>query len=264
MQRIFARIVTTLVAFSLGWSPVGAGAQEATGGASGDNTAVAVNTKDGSSEFRVSFRIVRTSDDVVDQSNIAFAFSSCEGCETVAIAFQVVLVSGSPSTVTPENFAIALNFECTSCNTLASAYQFVLGADGRVHFSAEGNRALSEIRRRLREVAGSDLSFEEMQAELDLLAEDLRTVLAEELLTAGPEGVTVEPVEGPATAEPTPDPTPTVEATTSSSPDASPSPTTVETTSPAETPSSTPPASTEPSPSPSPTPSTSPSATASP
>lgn len=238
------------VSLFLAWSPVAALAQgEPTEGGGGGNVALAINTKDGSSTFKVSFRIVRTSSDVVDESNVAFAFASCEECETVAIAFQVVLVGGSPTTVIPENYAIALNFECISCQTLASAYQFVLGTDGNVHFSPEGNRALAEIRTALQQLRSSDLSLEGIQAELDLLAADLRTVLAEELLSAGPPDVEVEEVAAtPGTSEPTPIP--------SSSPatvDPSPSPT-ADAVSPSPEDTTTPPDGQSPSPATSPTP----------
>jgi putative peptide zinc metalloprotease protein len=229
---------------SLAWTPVAALAQEALPeGGGGDNTVVAVNTKDGSSEFKVSFKIVRTSSDVIDESNIAVAFASCEACETVAIAFQVVLVSGTPTVVIPENYAIALNFECTSCETLASAYQFVLGTDGNIHFSPEGNRAIAEIRQALRDVAGSEeLTFEEIQTELDLLAADLRTVLTEEMVASGPDGVEIQQVDDPAaTTEPTPGPS-TSPGVTDASPSpstgtVSPSPEAVESTTPGESPS---------------------------
>ena len=231
-------------------------------GGSGDNVAVAINTKDGTSRFTISFRIVRTSSDVVDQTNIAFAFASCEGCETVAIAMQAVLVSGSPSTVIPENYAIALNFECTSCDTLASAYQFVLGVDGNPHFTPEGNTALAEIRRALRALTRSDLSIEEIQAELDVLAEDLRTVLAEEIVTAGPPDAAVEVPEDGATPTPsptgTPSPTPTTSPTSDSVDGVSPTP------EPSATVSSSPEPSVSPSASPSESPSPSPAASASP
>ena len=240
-----------VVSLALVWAPVTALAQEETvEGGGGDNTVVAVNTKDGSSKFKVSFKIVRTSSDVIDESNIAVAFASCEGCETVAIAFQVVLVNGTPSVVIPENYAIALNFECTSCETLASAYQFVLGTDGNVHFSPEGNRALSEIRRALRVVAGSEeLTLDEIQAELDVLAADLRTVLAEEMVTSGPDDVQVQEVADPqATTQPSPVPSSSPETV-----DASPSPTT-DAVSPSPADTTTPSDGQSPSPATSPTP----------
>lgn len=188
-------------------------AQEVGGG--GDNVAIAINTKDGSSEFKLSFRIVRTNSDTLDNGNAAVAFASCEGCETLAVAFQVVLSFTDPSVVTPTNLAIAMNFQCTSCQTLASAYQFVLGTDGNVHFSAEGNQAIAEIRRALRDVLRSDLSIAEIQAQLDKLAGDLRTVLSEELIASGPPEATAEeiPAGGASPAPGGDDPQPTGGAT---------------------------------------------------
>ena len=50
--------------------------------------------------------------------------------------------------MTPQNVAIAINENCTSCETLASAYQWVLGTDEEnVRFSPEGRLAINEIGR---------------------------------------------------------------------------------------------------------------------
>jgi putative peptide zinc metalloprotease protein len=233
-------VLATGAALALSASP--ALGQEIDIGGGGDNTAVVVNTKDGSSRFRISFKILRTSSDIVDNGNAAVAFASCTGCETVAIAWQVVLVSSDPSVVTPQNLAIALNVECTDCATLASAYQWVLGTDGNVHLSPEGNQAVAEIRRALHELRRSDLSIVEIQAELDALAEELERILADELVAAGPPdaqvdqvtegetgptpqpeaspeaGASPEPLE-PTPADPTPSVTPTTDGTVSPTPD---------------------------------------------
>src|SRR4051794_38824808 len=74
-----------------------------------DNTAVATNTKDDSFVFKFAFKVSKTAGDTVDASNGAAAVSSCSYCETVAVAIQVVLVSGDPSTVAPSNVAVAYN-----------------------------------------------------------------------------------------------------------------------------------------------------------
>ena len=153
--------------------------------AGGDTTAVAVNTKDGSSVFKLAFAIKRVGSDVVDNTNAAVAFASCESCKTVAISIQVVLVTGDPSVATPTNLAIAINYECTLCETLASAYQWVLSTDGPVHFSAEGNREVARIRHELRELAKSNLPVEELQARVEQLMRELAQVLERELVAAG-------------------------------------------------------------------------------
>ncbi|MFN2588282.1 MAG: hypothetical protein ABR613_09230 [Actinomycetota bacterium] len=152
-----------------------------------DSAAVAINTKDGSSIFRLAFNVHRTMSDVVDSSNAAVAYASCEDCRTVAVAIQVVLVMSDPSIVSPENVALAVNESCISCETLASAYQYVLGTDGVVHFDAEGNQELAAIRQALIDLAKSsdDLTIFEIQAQVDLLMEDLDAVLEDHLVAAG-------------------------------------------------------------------------------
>src|SRR5438552_268701 len=73
--------------------------------AAGDNVAVAINTQDGRSVFRVRMSIVRANGDVVTSANTAFAYASCTDCETTAIALQVVLVTNNASVITPTNLA---------------------------------------------------------------------------------------------------------------------------------------------------------------
>src|SRR2546421_7615949 len=111
---------------------IGFGAPPALADGGGDNTAIAINTKDGSSIFKLAFSIKRVAGDVVDSTNAAVAFASCNDCSTVAVAIEVVLVTGDPSTVTPTNLALAMNVDCQSCITVADAYQFVIGTGGEV------------------------------------------------------------------------------------------------------------------------------------
>jgi putative peptide zinc metalloprotease protein len=194
-----------------------------------DNAAVAINTKDGASLFKLAFDIRKVAGEVVDSQNAAVAYSSCERCRTVAIAIQIVLVTGSPSVVTPTNLAIAVNESCTLCETFASAYQFVLGTGGPVKFTQEGKHELHEIRKALKELRKSDLSLAELDAQLKAIVERIRNVLATQLVPVGPdegdgdEGVTDELEEElPPESDPTmtdgfetvPPPTTTTETTT--------------------------------------------------
>ena len=97
-----------------------------------------------------------------------------------------MLVTGDPETVTPENFAIAINENCTSCETLASAYQWVLGTDEEnVRFSPEGRHAINEIRKELRGLGRSDLPVDELQARVHQLMVRLGEVLRTELEPVG-------------------------------------------------------------------------------
>jgi len=178
MRRTAIAILATVLVFAL------AGASAAPGHAQ-DNAALAINTKDGTDIFKLAFKIVRVNQDIVDQSNAAVAFNSCEECQSIAVAFQIVLIFSDPDVVTPENLALAINYECDACVAFASAYQWALTTGGPVHFTAEGNMRLAELRKRLRELLKSDLTIEQLQAELDQIKTQVADILATELVAAG-------------------------------------------------------------------------------
>jgi putative peptide zinc metalloprotease protein len=207
------RLLTILLAAVLG---VGLGAATPQASYAGDNVAIAVNTKDGTTVFKVAFAIRHVMGDVVDNGNGAVAYASCTECNAVAIAFEIVLVEGNPSVVTPQNVAIAFNENCDTCVAIAQAYQFVLGTGGIVHFDAEGNRMLSEIRRELHSLRKEDLTITELQERLDDIARRIGIVLAEHLVPVGPK----KPPETTSTATTTATTTPptTTDTTTTTTP----------------------------------------------
>lgn len=189
LTAIHAVLLHLLVALALivaGGGPAGASAQVGDAPPGRQNAAVAINTKDGSSVFRLAFSIRRAVDGTVDHENVAFAYASCADCQTVAVAFQIVLVMGDADVVSPDNVAVAINDQCQTCSTLASAYQFVVGTGEPVTFSAEGRRRLAQVKRELQKLRQSDLSIEEIQAELDAIAEEVRDILATELVPLPP------------------------------------------------------------------------------
>jgi putative peptide zinc metalloprotease protein len=235
MKRVTLIVITALLALGV------AGALPGTARAQ-DNAAVAVNTKDGSSVFKLAFKIVRVNRDVVDNVNAAFAIASCAECTTVAVAFQAVLIFSDPSEVTTTNLAWAANYLCTECLTFAYAYQNVFTTGGPVHFTAEANRQLAEIRHALQEIrkdienidswptppecegVGEDLlNACKLEARLAPLKEQFAQVLMTGLVPAGPppeENEPTEPTET-TTTETTTEPTETettTETTTTTSP----------------------------------------------
>jgi putative peptide zinc metalloprotease protein len=153
-----------------------------------DNAAIAINTKDGAAVFKVAFKIRRAMGDVVDETNAAVAFSSCDSCSTAAIAFEIVLISDTASTVTPTNIAISINQDCTLCVTVAEAYQFVVSNSGPVHFTADGNKMLADIRKELQDLKHQDLTIDELQTKLDDIAGRIAYVLAHEMVVGAPPG----------------------------------------------------------------------------
>lgn len=61
--------------------------------------------------------------------NQAEAYSSCVDCQTFAVALQLNLVGRGARSVTPENYAIAVNYQCIRCRTVARAIQYVREVD---------------------------------------------------------------------------------------------------------------------------------------
>jgi putative peptide zinc metalloprotease protein len=199
-RRILLLLAATLIALGLSSArPAGALAD----GNGGDNTAIAINTKDGSTVFKVAFAIRHVMSDVVDQSNAAVAVASCTQCTTVAIAIEIVLIENNPNVVTPTNIALAINVDCTLCVTVADAEQFLLSTNGPVHFDAEGNRLMAEVRRELEQLKHEDLTLDELLARLAQIRAQVEDALANHLVAAG------KPQESPPAATPTTTSTPT-------------------------------------------------------
>jgi putative peptide zinc metalloprotease protein len=190
--------------------------------AAADNAAIAVNTKDGTTVFKVAFAIRHVMSDVVTETNAAVAYNSCTDCASVAIAFEIVLVESDASVISPTNIAIAFNENCSTCVAVAEAYQFVLGnGGGAVHFDAEGNRILAELRRRLHSLRKEDLTIEQLQAILDDMSAQIADVLSNHLVSAGPS----RPQETTTTTT-----TPTISTTTTTPTTTTPTTTTTEET----------------------------------
>jgi len=143
LARRFATILIVILAWAL---PAG-GAWAAD---DSDNIATAVTEQDGSHVFDFAWDInKRRSNADVKDLNKAMAGARCTDCGATAIAFQIVLVSGSPEVVAPINQAIALNYECTGCGSTAEAYQFVRVMPERVRFTGTGRAILDDVRDQL-------------------------------------------------------------------------------------------------------------------
>jgi hypothetical protein len=129
--------------------------------------------------------------DTIDESNSAIAHSTCDACRSVGIAFQVVIVqSSSPSTITPENVAVALNENCTGCSSLAIAHQFVVGRGEPARITSSGKRQLFAVGDDLLRLERSyrDLTDAEIQARTDADAAKVGAILDAELVPVHPGG----------------------------------------------------------------------------
>jgi putative peptide zinc metalloprotease protein len=153
--------------------------------AGGDNAALAINTHDGKTVYRIAIKVSRNDTGVVTNTNIAFAYASCSDCQTYAIAFQAVLVTSSPTIAAPTNLAIAWNDQCDSCTTFADANQVTVTTDGPVHFTPLGNQTLASIRHDLHALKHEDLTLDELAARVNQLADQFTWVVTTQLVPAG-------------------------------------------------------------------------------
>jgi len=154
--------------------------------AGGDNAAVAINTRDDSSKFAFKFSVRNEAGDVVDNANVAFAYASCEQCDSTAIAIQIVLARNGASTVTPTNLAFSLNENCSLCVTYAGAWQIVRGTDGPVRFTGEGRREIEAVEKQIRDLKKQALTPDALDAQLKAYVDQIRGILATALVPRGP------------------------------------------------------------------------------
>jgi putative peptide zinc metalloprotease protein len=154
-----------------------------------DNVASAITTTDGSYVSDFAWDVTRQSRGDVDEVNSATAQARCADCGATAIAFQIVLVSGTPDVLTPHNRAVAANDQCTRCVVAAEARQFVRVVDEPVKITDEGMQQLADIRQDLRALAGANLSVADLHAAVERDEARVLDVLAHDVVPkADPDG----------------------------------------------------------------------------
>ena len=101
LPRRLAALAVAVAALALAQAPA-AFADGGNDNGANDNAAVAINTTDNSSVFDLAFSIRDVMNGVVDQTNTAVAYASCNSCRSVAIAIQIVLVMGDVTSDDPD------------------------------------------------------------------------------------------------------------------------------------------------------------------
>ncbi len=139
------------------------------------------NRRDGRVKVRSDFEFDKTSRPAVHAINTALAFASCVDCRTAAIAFQVVLAEGTVA-LSADNHAAAINDRCTTCDTLAAAYQFVVVGGGEVSLTRSGRSQLRGLDRDLRDLRRSEATGAELAAAAEALAGQVLAVLQSEVV----------------------------------------------------------------------------------
>jgi len=182
-----SRLVRTLLVLLTVACALPAGAQAAPPSRH-DNVASAVTETDGSSVADFAWDVERQRGGDVDQLNSATAMARCTDCRATAIAFQIVLVSGAPDSLTPHNRAVAVNDQCTRCVAAAEARQFVRVVDQPVKFTDAGMDELADVRQDLRAITRADLSIADLHDAVELQEDRVRTVLATQVVAKNGDG----------------------------------------------------------------------------
>ena len=173
LTRRYAAALLTVLACAL---PAG-GAQASTG----ENLARATIEQDGGRAFDFAWDISSQRGGVVDQANKAHAAARCTDCEATAIAFQIVIASKA-NTVAPTNEAVALNLECTRCEVVAEARQFVRVVDAPVRITGAGRAELKQVRRELRALEALDPPIDQLHQAVEAQEARVKEILNTELV----------------------------------------------------------------------------------
>lgn len=177
------------VARAVSGSPAASTSDGSTSGGGSDggsNVAGKVNTTDGRTVYAIKLKIVQTASETVDPLNAAVAVNDgCTDCTTVAIAFEGVVVIGSPDSFTPTNLALAYNQDCSGCVAFADAYQQVVQVSTRVRITGEGRRKVAAIRQDLNSLRTSDLSYEQIRDRVAAAHQAFADVLRNEIVPVG-------------------------------------------------------------------------------
>jgi hypothetical protein len=127
--------------------------------------------------FDVAFQIRQMFSGSINAYNEADAVSkNCDGCRSVAIAFQIVADGRAASEVNAGNDASAVNVNCGNCTTVGIAYQFVMDKPTVLTWSDMGK--LYQIEYKLYALRWSHASADSISAQVESLAGNVSTILA--------------------------------------------------------------------------------------
>jgi putative peptide zinc metalloprotease protein len=178
VNRLTRSLVSAVAAASVVLAPASAGASD-------ENIAVASNQTDGAAVVEASVQYRIAPNGVVDEENRAYAGANCVNCQTVAAAFQIVLVTREYRTFVPWNEALAANVACEDCLTWASAKQIIVVSDGPATLSGNGHIRMQALEARL-EALQADLpalSLVDLKLALDAAGAELLDIAQTEVRT---------------------------------------------------------------------------------
>ena len=177
MKRILAAFASAAIIVGVLSTPTPAGASD-------ENLALAVNQTDGAALVEASVQFRKAANNVVDEQNRAHALANCVGCQTLAAAFQLVIVTKPPQSITPVNDAFAANVLCADCLTFATAKQVIVGTGGPAELTENGRARLRALDARLEALEStlSTMSLTTLVLEIDSAFQELLRIAEQEIV----------------------------------------------------------------------------------
>jgi hypothetical protein len=113
------------------------------------NQVVIENCQGGTKEARSRLQVGAVDTSNAQPTNVAIAYSHdcASSCQSIAAAFQVVLVEQGARVQAPQNAAVAVNQNCTGCGAFAYAHQYALDVPEGTTLWAATRRQIAQIRR---------------------------------------------------------------------------------------------------------------------
>jgi putative peptide zinc metalloprotease protein len=194
-------------------------------GGGGKNIVQVINREDGHFKIDGKVKLNQIHGPNALPVNQALAFSSCTDCQTMAIALEINLISRRAANIQPQNAAVAINYQCTRCITVAKAFQYNITVVDPTVVPEDVKKLIHRMNAEIKDLKTSKVGFldaynrvNQVVAEFESLADDLK-VAQDEARDSTTPGAGPPPVES---ASPEPSPTSDTSPSTSASPTVSP------------------------------------------
>ena len=192
----------------------------------GNNIVQVINHADGHFRMDGKVKVNQIPGPNAGPKNVAFAYSSCADCQTMAVALEINLISTNARNIQPLNEAVAVNYRCTRCVTYARAIQYDIQVDDPNQVRSDVRDLTRQMDAALKHIKSSHETFLQALAEVNtVVAEfnELGTYLKDQHdMATDPMTPGASPLP-PASDSPSDSPTPTVSGAPVESPSPSPS-----------------------------------------
>ena len=138
----------------------------------GNNIVQVINHADGHFRMDGKVKVNQIPGPNAGPKNVAFAYSSCTDCQTMAVALEINLISTNARNIQPLNEAVAVNYRCTRCVTYARAIQYDIQVD-------DPNQVRSDVRDLTRQMDAALKHIKSSHEAFLQALDEVNTVVAE-------------------------------------------------------------------------------------